>query len=72
MKILAPCLWRYVLGMDDLARLRLKARSDVVNTWEIKTATHNIFYCQVKVEVVTQCFTPTLSKSGASHCAEGR
>ena len=29
-----------------------------------------IFYCQVKVEVVTQCFTPTLSKSGASHCAE--
>ena len=28
------------------------------------------FYCQVKLEVVTQCFTPTLSKSGASHCVE--
>ena len=70
MKILEPCLWRYVLNMDDLARLRSKARSDVVNTWEIKTTTHNIFYCQVKVEVVTQCFTPTLSKSGASYRAE--
>ena len=70
MKTLAPCLWRYVLSMDDLARLRLKARSDVANTWEIKTTTHNIFYCQDKVEVVTQCFTPTLSKSGASYRAE--
>ena len=70
MKTLAPCMWRYVLSMDDLARLRLKARSDVVNTWEIISTTHNIFYCQVKVEVVTQCFTPTLSKSGASYRAE--
>ena len=26
---LGPCSWRYVLSMDDLARLRLKARSDV-------------------------------------------
>ena len=70
MKTLAPCLWRYVLSMDDLARLRLKARSDVVNTWQIASTTHNIFYCQAKVEVVIQCFTPTLSKSGASYRAE--
>ena len=70
MQTLVPCLWRYVLNMDDLARLRLKARSDVVSTWEIASTTHNNFYCQVKVEVVTQCFTPTISKSGASHCAE--
>ena len=70
MQTLAPCLWRYVLNMDDLARLRLKARSDVVSTWEIASTTHNNFYCQVKVVAVTQCFTPTISKSGASHCAE--
>ena len=70
MQTLAPCLWRYVLSMDDLARLRLKARSDVVSTWEIATTTTSNFYCQVKVEVTTQCFTPTISKSGASHCAE--
>ena len=56
--------------MDDLARLRLKARSDVVSTWGIASTTINNFYCQVKVEVTTQCFTPTISKSGASHCAE--
>ena len=37
MKTLEPCSWRYVLSMDDLARLRLKARSDVVNTWQIAT-----------------------------------
>ena len=70
MKTLAPCLWRYVLNMDDLARLRLKARSDVVSAWGIASTTINNFYCQVKVEVTTQCFTPTISKSGASHCAE--
>ena len=33
---LAPCSWRYVLSMDDLARLRLKARSDVVTSWRLK------------------------------------
>ena len=38
-KTLAPCSWRYVLSMDDLARLRLKARSDVVVTWEIEATT---------------------------------
>ena len=70
MKTLAPCLWRYVLNIDDLARLRLKARSDVVSAWGIASTTINNFYCQVKVEVTTQCFTPTISKSGASHCAE--
>ena len=31
LQTLAPCSWRYVLSMDDLARLRLKARSDVVS-----------------------------------------
>ena len=67
---LAPCSWRYVLSMDDLARLRLKARSDVVSSWEIASTTHKHYYCQVKVVVVTQCFTPALSKSGASYCAE--
>ena len=67
---LAPCSWRYVLSMDDLARLRLKARSDVVSSWEIASTTHKHFYCQVKVVVVTQCFTPALSKSGATYCAE--
>ena len=70
MKTLAPCLGRYVLNMDDLARLRLKARSDVVSAWGIASTTLNNFYCQVKIEVTTQCFTPTISKSGASHCAE--
>ena len=70
MQTLAPCSWRYVLNMDDLARLRLKARSDVVSTWEIASTTNKRYYCQVKIEVVTQCFTPTLSKSGASYRAE--
>ena len=70
MQTLGPCSWRYVLNMDDLARLRLKARSDVVTAWEIASTTHKHFYCQVKVEVVTQCFTPTISKSGASYRAE--
>ena len=67
---LSPCSWRYVLSMDDLARLRLKARSDVVSAWEIATTTYKHFYGQVKLEVVTQRFTPTLSKSGATYCAE--
>ena len=50
---LAPCSWRYVLSMDDLARLRLKARSDVVTSWEIATTNYKYFYCQAKVVVVT-------------------
>ena len=70
MQTLAPCSWRYVLSMDDLARLRLKARSDVVSHWEIAATTHRQFYGQVKLEIVTQCFTPALSKSGASYRAE--
>ena len=37
---IAPCSLRYVLSMDDLARLRLKARSDVVSTWEIASTTN--------------------------------
>ena len=69
-KTLAPCSWRYVLSMDDLARLRLKARSDVVVTWEIEATNYKHFYCQAKVVVVTQCFTPAISTSGATYCAE--
>ena len=56
--------------MDDLARLRLKARSDVVSAWTIVSTTTSNFYCQVKIEVATQCFTPTISRSGATYCAE--
>ena len=67
---LAPCSWRYVLSMDDLARLRLKARSDVVTSWEIEATNYKHFYCQAKVVVVTQCFIPALSTSGATYCAE--
>ena len=67
---LAPCSWRYVLTMDDLASFRLKARSDVVGTWEIASTTLNNFYCQVKIAVTTQCFTPTTSKSGKTYRAE--
>ena len=70
MKTLAPCSWRYVLNMDDLARFRLKTRSDVVVTWVIEATTFKHFYCQVKVVVVTQCFTPAISTSGATYCAE--
>ena len=70
LQTLAPCSWRYVLSMDDLARLRLKARSDVVSAWEIATTTYKHLYGQVKLEIVTQCFTPALSKSGATYCAE--
>ena len=70
MSTLAPCSWRYVLTMDDLARFRLKARSDVVGTWEIASTTLNNFYCQMKIRVTTQCFTPTTSKSGKSYRAE--
>ena len=70
MQTLAPCSRQYVLNMDDLARFRLKARSDVVGTWAIAFTTLNNFYCQVKINVTTQCFTPTTSKSGASYCAE--
>ena len=56
--------------MDDLARFRLKARSDVVVTWVIEATSFKHFYCQVKVVVVTQCFTPAISTSGATYCAE--
>ena len=70
MQTLDPCSWRYVLNMDDLARYRLKARSDVMSAWAIQSTTINNFYCQVKLEVTTQCFTPTISRSGASYCAE--
>ena len=67
---LDPCSWRYVLSMDDLARLRLKARSDVMCAWEVTATNYRHFYGQVKLEIVTQCFTPTISKSGATYCAE--
>ena len=70
METLDPCAWRYVLTMDDLASFRLKARSDVVGTWEIASTTYNYFYCQVKIEISAQCFTQTTSKSGKSHCGE--
>ena len=67
---LSPCSWRYVLSMDDLASLRLKARSDVVSAWEITATNFRHFYGQVKLKVVTQCFTPAISKSGATYRAE--
>ena len=70
MSTLDPCAWRYVLTMDDLASFRLKTRSDVVGTWEIASTTRNHFYCQVKIDVTTQCFTETTSKSGKSYRAE--
>ena len=53
-KALDPCAWGYVLNQDDLASFRLKARSDVVGTWEIASTTYNHFYCQVKI-VVSGC-----------------
>ena len=48
----------------------LKARSDVVVTWEIEATNYKHFYCQAKVVVVTQCFTPAISTSSATYCAE--
>ena len=70
MKTLDPCAWRYVLTQDDLASFRLKARSDVVGTWEIASNTYNYFYCQVKIKVSAHCFTSTISKTGKSHCSQ--
>ena len=70
MKTLGPCAWRYVLTQDDLASFRLKARSDLVGTWEIASATDNYFYCQVKIKVSAHCFTSTTSRSGKSHCGQ--
>ena len=40
-RTLDPCAWRYVLNQDDLASFRLKVRSDVIGTWEIKSTTYN-------------------------------
>ena len=61
-KTLDPCAWRYVLKQDDLASFRLKARSNVIGTWEIESTTYNHFYCQVKITVSGCNF-----KSGKSH-----
>ena len=63
METLDPCAWRYVLTQDDLASFRLKARSDVVGAWEIKSTTYNYFYCQVKIVVHAHRFTSSISTS---------
>ena len=55
MKTLDPCAWRYVFTQDDLAGFRLKARSDVIGTWEIESTTYNYLYCQVKIIVSPHC-----------------
>ena len=56
-----------MLNQDDLASFRLKARSDVIGTWEIESTTYNHFYCQVKI-IVSGCgFTSATGKSGKSH-----
>ena len=63
-KTLDPCAWRYVLKQDDLASFRLKARSDVIGTWEIESTTYNHFYCQVKIIMSGCSFNSVISKSG--------
>ena len=60
----------FILTQDDLASFRLKARSDVVGTWEIASTTYKYFYCQVKIRVSAHCFTSTTSRSGKSHCSQ--
>ena len=70
MKTLDPCAWRYVLTQDDLAGFRLKARSDVIGTWEIESTTYNYFYCQVKIIVSARCFNSTISRSGKTHFSQ--
>ena len=62
-----PCAWRSVLTQDDLASFRLKARSDVIGTWEIESTTYNHFYCQVKIIVSGCSFNSPISKSGKTH-----
>ena len=44
LETLDPCVWRYVLTMDDLASFRLKARSDVIGRWDIESTTFYHFY----------------------------
>ena len=70
LETLEPCVWRYVLTMDDLASFRLKARSDVIGRWDIESTTFFHFYCKVKVKITAQCFTPPESKSGKSFHGE--
>ena len=70
LETLDPCVWRYVLTMDDLASFRLKARSDVIGRWDIESTTYYHFYCKVKVKISAQCFTPPESKSGKSYNGE--
>ena len=53
-----------------LPSFKLKARSDVVGTWEIASTTYNHFYCQVKVIVSAHCFNSTVSKSGETHFSQ--
>ena len=67
LETLAPCAWRYVLTMDDLASFRLLTRSDVVGRWDIASTTFFHFYCKVKLTISAQCFTPPVSKSGRSY-----
>ena len=67
LETLAPCAWRYVLTMDDLASFRLLTRSDVVGRWDIASTTYFHFYCKVKLTISAQCFTPPVSKSGRSY-----
>ena len=64
LETLDPCVWRYVLNQDDLARFRLKVRSDVVGSWEIASTTYNHFYCQVKFVVFGTGFKPAIGNWG--------
>ena len=70
METLDPCAWRYVLTQYDLANFRLKARSDVIGSWEIASTTYNFFYCQVKIEVSAHCFASTISTTRKSYCGQ--
>ena len=61
------CLEIFVLKQDDLDSFRLKARSDVIGTWEIESTTYNHFYCQVKIIVSGCSFNSAISRSGKTY-----
>ena len=47
---LDPCVWKYVLTREALAKFRLSVRSDVIRAWDISEVTYaSGYYFQVNV-----------------------
>ena len=61
---LDPCVWKYVLTHEALAKLRLSVRSDVIRVWDINEVTYaGGYYYQVKVTVHGFGYKAALSKN---------